>query len=119
MHSEICWRKNCKQRNYLGRINVLTLIRSKVSSFANYCSRPELTQLSTTGNEEEHIIISLVRSDKVGFLKNIRRTNVMLSRCKRSMVICTSRAFLNGIASSSLVGTLAKVLGDQAWLNWP
>lgn len=71
------------------------------------------------GNEEDHIIISLVRSDKVGFLKNIRRTNVMLSRCKRSMMICTSRAFLHGIAASSLVGTLATVLGEQAWQKWP
>jgi hypothetical protein len=75
--------------------------------------------LHTVGNEEEHIIISVVRTDKVGFLKNIRRTNVMLSRCKRSMVICTNRAFLHGIAASSLMGTLATVLGEQAWLKWP
>ena len=43
----------------------------------------------------------------------------MLSRCKRSMVICTSRAFLDGVAASSLVGTLATVLGEQGWLKWP
>lgn len=78
-----------------------------------------LTCLHTTGNEEDNIIISLVRSDKVGFLKNVRRTNVMLSRCKKSMVICTSRAFLDGIAAKSLMGTLADTLGEEAWLNYP
>lgn len=71
-----------------------------------------------TGNEEDHIIISLVRSDKVGFLNNARRTNVMLSRCRRSMVICTSRAFVDNIAGSTLVGTLATALGEQTWLYY-
>lgn len=79
----------------------------------------ELNSFNTIGNEEDHIIISLVRSDKIGFLQNIRRTNVMLSRCKKSMVICTSRTFLEGIAASSLMGTLATVLGEQAWLKYP
>jgi regulator of nonsense transcripts 1 len=41
----------------------------------------------------------------------------MLSRCKRSMVICTSRAFLQDVAESSLVGALATVFGEQAWLK--
>ena len=95
------------------------LIRSKVGFICGSSSQTEADSFHTIGNEADHIIISLVRSDKVGFLKNMRRTNVMLSRCKRSMVICTSRVFLNGIASSSLVGILAKMLGEQAWLNWP
>ncbi|KAF8907307.1 AAA domain-containing protein [Gymnopilus junonius] len=37
---------------------------------------------SFQGNEEDFIIISVVRSRSLGFLKNLRRTNVMLSRCK-------------------------------------
>ncbi|KAH9926004.1 uncharacterized protein B0H18DRAFT_1119164 [Fomitopsis serialis] len=60
------------------------------------------------GNEEEYILISIVRSDRLGFLANLRRTDAMLSRCKRSMVICTSLAFMEGKARSSLVGQLAK-----------
>ena len=68
------------------------------------------------GNEEEHIIISLVRSEKLGFLKNLRRSNVMLSRCKKSMIVVTSRSFIHGVAASSLVGKLALELGDQTWL---
>jgi len=73
---------------------------------------------SFQGNEADHIIISVVRSDKVGFLTNLRRTNVMLSRCKKSMMICTSRNFLQGKASSSLVGKLAAEWGADSWLSW-
>ncbi|KAH9935247.1 AAA domain-containing protein [Amylocystis lapponica] len=74
---------------------------------------------SFQGNEEDHIIISVVRSAKIGFLKNLRRTNVMLSRCKKSMIICTSRAFLKNVASSTLIGKLAAEWeDDNAWLKW-
>ncbi|KAI6108106.1 P-loop containing nucleoside triphosphate hydrolase protein [Pisolithus sp. B1] len=72
---------------------------------------------SFQGNEAEHIIISVVRSDKLGFLANQRRTNVMLTRCKRAMDICTSRAFISGTAASTLIGQLATALGPQAWVN--
>ncbi|KAI6041735.1 P-loop containing nucleoside triphosphate hydrolase protein [Pisolithus marmoratus] len=68
------------------------------------------------GNEAEHIIISVVRSDKLGFLVNQRRTNVMLTRCKKTMVICTTRAFISGPAASTLIGELATTLGPQAWV---
>ena len=70
------------------------------------------------GNEEDHIIISVVRSDNVGFLKNRRRSNVMLSRCKRGMYICSSRAFLiNGRGADSLAGKMAAHFGDPAWIS--
>ncbi|KII85034.1 hypothetical protein PLICRDRAFT_329256 [Plicaturopsis crispa FD-325 SS-3] len=72
---------------------------------------------SFQGNEDDHIIISCVRHDKLGFLSNQRRTNVMLSRCKQSMIICTSRAFVNGPAKDSLVWDLARHLGPKAWLS--
>jgi len=73
---------------------------------------------SFQGNEEDHIIISVVRSEKVGFLNNRRRSNVMLSRCKQSMVICTKRTFISEKASSTLLGTLCNRWGEQAWLSW-
>lgn len=72
---------------------------------------------SFQGNEEDFIIISIVRSEKIGFLKENRRVNVMLTRCKKGMIILTSRAFVEGKASSSLVGSLAKALGPQAWVE--
>ncbi|KAI5989411.1 hypothetical protein F5J12DRAFT_704986, partial [Pisolithus orientalis] len=67
------------------------------------------------GNEAEHIIIYVVRSDKLGFLANQRRTNVMLTPCKKTMIICTSQAFIWGPAASTLIGELATALGPQAW----
>jgi len=72
---------------------------------------------SFQGNEEDYIIISLVRSRELGFLKKLRRTNVMLTRCKRGMFICSSRTFLSGAGSSSLVGKLSKHMGEESWLN--
>ncbi|OAX42503.1 hypothetical protein K503DRAFT_348026 [Rhizopogon vinicolor AM-OR11-026] len=73
---------------------------------------------SFQGNEEDYIIVSLVRSQGVGFLKNVRRTNVMLTRCKTSMIICTSRNFVTaGKAVNTLVGKLAAVMGSEGWLD--
>ncbi|KAG2367901.1 AAA domain-containing protein [Suillus spraguei] len=70
------------------------------------------------GNEEDHIIISLVRTQGVGFLKNARRTNVMLTRCKESMIICTNREFVTkGKAAGTLVGKLALTMGPDSWLD--
>ncbi|KAI0694619.1 AAA domain-containing protein [Cytidiella melzeri] len=72
---------------------------------------------SFQGNEADYIIISVVRTEKVGFLSNRRRSNVMLSRCKRGMIICTSRTFVNGKASSTLLGDLCAEWGSAAWLS--
>jgi AAA domain len=74
------------------------------------------------GNEEHHIIVSVVRSDRPGFLKNERRMNVMLSRCKASMIICSSKAFLHEKnISSTLVGKLARECAERsgpgAWIT--
>ena len=40
----------------------------------------------------------------------------MLSRCKRGMVICTSRAFAEGKAKDTLLGKLAKAFADR-WVS--
>ena len=70
------------------------------------------------GNEDEHIIVSVVRSCNIGFLQNERRTNVMLTRCKQSMIICTSRAFMSSPqVSGTLIGRLATFLGPDAWIE--
>ena len=72
-----------------------------------------------TGNEDDIIVISLVCSKTLGFLTSTRRTNVMLTRCKRGMYIVSSKAFLEGKGADSLVGKMAAELGKQpgAWLT--
>jgi regulator of nonsense transcripts 1 len=69
------------------------------------------------GNEDDFIIISVVRSRTLGFLKDIRRTNVMLSRCKRGMFIVSSQQFLKGTAAESLVGQFLKRVESPVWLS--
>ena len=62
--------------------------------------------------------MSVVRSRNIGFLQNERRTNVMLTRCKQSMIICTSRAFMSSPqVSGTLIGRLAAFLGPGAWIE--
>ncbi|KAI0951281.1 hypothetical protein AcW1_008363 [Taiwanofungus camphoratus] len=72
---------------------------------------------SFQGNEDDYIVISLVRSKDLGFLTDMRRTNVMLSRCKCGMYICSSWNFLYGVASDTLVGRMAAAWDDEAWLS--
>ncbi|PAV16516.1 atp-dependent helicase nam7 [Pyrrhoderma noxium] len=48
---------------------------------------------SFQGNEEDYIIISLTRTQQLGFLNDIRRSNVMLSRAKEGMYIVTNAGF--------------------------
>ena len=76
--------------------------------------------LPPVGNEADHIILSPVRSEKVGFLRNLRRSNVMLSRCKKSTTICTNKGYLEGQAHGTLLGKLAKEWRDagEKWLTW-
>ncbi|KAJ7274285.1 AAA domain-containing protein, partial [Mycena haematopus] len=70
---------------------------------------------SFQGNEDDYVVLSVVRTEKIGFLADVRRVNVMLTRCKRGMVICASRLFVEGAAKASLVGLLAADIGDSAW----
>lgn len=72
------------------------------------------------GNEEDYIIISLVRSMELGFLQDRRRMNVMLSRCKRGMVIFTSKTYITKHAGpgKSIIGELiSSYYEDQAWIE--
>ncbi|KAJ3570489.1 hypothetical protein NP233_g4369 [Leucocoprinus birnbaumii] len=73
---------------------------------------------SFQGNEDDYIIICLVRTERIGFLKDIRRVNVMLTRCKKGMFICTDKSFLHGAAKTSLVAKLEKAIGSNAWVQW-
>ncbi|KAG0706772.1 AAA domain-containing protein, partial [Suillus ampliporus] len=71
---------------------------------------------SFQGNEEDYIVISLVRSSALGFLADLRRTNVMLTRCKKGMIICTSQKFMKRAGCESLVGSLLEYYDNQ-WVE--
>jgi regulator of nonsense transcripts 1 len=66
-----------------------------------------------SGNEDDYIIVSVVRSVKLGFLTDARRVNVMLTRCKKGMIICSNRTFLEGPAAHTLVGKMFAIFGDS------
>jgi hypothetical protein len=72
---------------------------------------------SNSGNEDHIIIISVVRHRELGFLQDLRRTNVMLTRCKTGMFICTSKSYLEGDGKESLVAALAKAYGEPVWMS--
>ncbi|KAG6900797.1 hypothetical protein C0993_000116 [Termitomyces sp. T159_Od127] len=72
--------------------------QSKTLRWENKCFNVDSFQ----GNEEDYIIISIVRSRDLGFLDNRRRTNVMLTRWH---------------GARTLVGELAEQVGTGAWLE--
>jgi hypothetical protein len=80
--------------------------------------RLEVSIILGPGNEDAYIIISLVRTKRVGFLRDLRRLNVMLTRCKNGMIICTDKRFVNDIASGTPIAELAKALGNDVWVPW-
>ena len=69
------------------------------------------------GNEDDYIIISLVRTVKLGFLFDRRRANVMLTRCKKGLIICTQRKFVEGPAEGSLIGELCNSFEEPPWVS--
>jgi hypothetical protein len=82
------------------------------------CSCP-LLKSYLQGNEDDVIVVSVVRTAKLGFLANLRRTNVMLSRCRERMYVVSNRTFLEGneSARASLIGKLAADYQDR-WVGW-
>ncbi|KAF9787499.1 P-loop containing nucleoside triphosphate hydrolase protein [Thelephora terrestris] len=98
------------------KFKIITPYDAQRNAIENALKTADLTWENTVfnvdsfqGNEEDHIVVSVVRTSSPGFMTNMRRTNVMLSRCKKSMVILTHRLFLQkkGVAKT-LVGQFAK-----------
>ena len=58
-----------------------------------------------------------MRTRLLGFLDDLRRTNVMLTRCKRGMFIVTNWEFVFTKASNTLVGRMAAAWGDDVWVT--
>jgi AAA domain len=87
-----------------------------------FAARTLLTGICHSGNERDYIIISLVRTSQTGFLTNVNRLNVLLTRCKKGMVVVANRDFLHTIGCNILVAKFAahwKYLhGETAtWVN--
>ncbi|KAH9856810.1 AAA domain-containing protein, partial [Lenzites betulinus] len=63
---------------------------------------------SFQGHEAKYVIISAVRTTAPGFLRSRNRTNVMLTRCERGMVLVSKRDFLGGTGAGrkTLMGEL-------------
>ena len=69
------------------------------------------------------MIISAVRTERPGFLCAVRRNNVMLTRCKKGMVIITNKIFIERSAERTLLGKLAqhweaRRLDEDIWIDW-
>jgi superfamily I DNA and/or RNA helicase len=73
---------------------------------------------SFQGNEADHIIVCLVRTEKVGFTRDLRRSSIMLSRCRQSMVVLTSKRFVGGVGRDTLAGKMAAKGGQAIWVSW-
>lgn len=59
-----------------------------------------------------------MRTNDLGFLEDLRRTNVMLTRCKECLFVISSWDFLiNGPGAHSLVGKMAANMGDESWIS--
>ncbi|KAF7316734.1 AAA-12 domain-containing protein [Mycena chlorophos] len=71
---------------------------------------------SFQGNEDDYILLSLVRTSNIGFMNEERRVNVMLTRCKVGMKIYSSREFVLGKAKKTLIGKLARSMGEDVWM---
>ncbi|KZV63408.1 hypothetical protein PENSPDRAFT_691686 [Peniophora sp. CONT] len=69
------------------------------------------------GSEVDHAIIYLGRAWKVD-PRDERRAAVMLSRCRVSMLICTSRSYLRDRAQGTLPAKLADECGQRGWITW-
>ncbi|KAL1713377.1 AAA domain-containing protein, partial [Schizophyllum commune] len=61
---------------------------------------------SFQGNEADYVLVSMVRTENAGFLKSLPRLNVLLTRCRRGMVIVTSPTFLSGPGRELLLADL-------------
>ncbi len=92
-----------------------------VDSFQGEChslsAALELSAHMPSGNERDYVIVSLVRTQQLGFLKDLRRTNVMLTRCKRGMYIVTDWDFVFKKATDTLVGRMAAAWDVDVWIN--
>ncbi|KAG6824710.1 hypothetical protein H0H92_006077 [Tricholoma furcatifolium] len=78
---------------------------------------------SFQGNEADFVIVSVVRSgSSPGFLSSKNRMNVLLTRCRRGLVIVSSQSFIRDGGRHTLLGCLERywleIPGSQTWVDW-
>ena len=68
------------------------------------------------------MILSSVRTKIPGFLRSLPRMNVALTRCRKGMVVVTSKGFLQNAGKSMLLGKLChswtQHRGATSWIDW-
>jgi hypothetical protein len=84
-----------------GRIGVITPYRAQVRQFRELLAGVEGLEIDSVdgfqGREKEAIVVSLVRSNpegEIGFLADVRRTNVALTRARRKLLVIGDSATL-------------------------
>ena len=82
-----------------------------------------MTLIFEIGNEADYVLVSVVRSSQPGFLTSINRMNVLLTRCRKGLVIVSSRSFLEHCGGSrTLLGDLVNYWRNQCgvdpWVDW-
>ena len=75
---------------------------------------PSTLDSHSAGHEADRVIISAVRTSAPGFLALQNRMNVMLTRCRKGMVVVAQRAFVEGRGRATLLGKLAERWGAEA-----
>lgn len=104
---------------------VLSDNRASLARLSEFDAKTDLSRCFTfsLGNEADYVILSSVRTRSAGFLKSQPRMNVGLTRCKKGMVVVTSKCFLRGAGRSTLLGKLEQAWTTQppprnAWIDW-
>ncbi|EDO29954.1 predicted protein, partial [Nematostella vectensis] len=88
------------------QIGVITLYKSQLRTITTHLAASKLTvvclQISTVdafqGGEKDVVLLSCVRTKRVGFIDCDRRTNVALTRAKRHLLIIGSLRMLSSNA---------------------
>ena len=74
------------------------------------------------GNEADYVLVSVVRSSQPGFLVSLQRMNVLLTRCRKGLVIVTNQGFLVSGGHGTLLGLLVRhwqsVHKGVDWIDW-
>uniref|UniRef100_A9A980 DNA helicase n=1 Tax=Methanococcus maripaludis (strain C6 / ATCC BAA-1332) TaxID=444158 RepID=A9A980_METM6 len=86
-----------KLRKYEIPVSVITPYDAQVKYISNMLNTNEIDVKSVDGfqgRENEVIVISFVRTDKMGFLKDLRRLNVAVTRARRKLIVVGSKNLL-------------------------
>ncbi|CAA7262308.1 unnamed protein product [Cyclocybe aegerita] len=77
---------------------------------------------SFQGNEADFVLVSVVRSSQPGFLVSLQRMNVLLTRCRKGLIVVTNRGFIEYGGSGTLLGLLARhwlsAYNETSWIDW-